>query len=156
MKINIKALITSIAIPLIIGFLSGFLSGDSRAVFDSLNQPPLSPPGWLFPIVWTILFILMGISSYLIFTSSATNLQIKSALTVYSLQLLVNFLWPIFFFKFGLYRFSFVWILLLLFVIIMTIKKFKPISKSAAYLLIPYLLWVCFAAYLNLGIILLN
>ena len=154
MNIKWKELLIAIAIPLSIGLLSGLISKDSMITFDLLNKPIFSPPGWLFPVVWTILYILMGISSYLIYISSNPNKTI--ALTLYSLQLFFNFFWSILFFNFNLYIISFVWIVILWILIIMTIISFYSIDKNAAYLLVPYLLWVTFASYLNYAIALLN
>ena len=156
MKINKKALIISIAIPLLVGALSGFISSGSMAQFGQLNKPPLAPPGILFPIVWTILYTLMGIASYLVYTSGKDQEEVREALTVYGLQLAVNFFWSIFFFNLEWYLFAFFWLILLWVLILYTIVLFYRISKPAAYIMIPYLLWVTFAGYLNLGIYLLN
>lgn len=156
MKINWKRLFTQIAIPLITGGVAGFLSGGGMEAFAAAEKPPLSPPGWLFPVVWTILYVLMGIAAYLILQESEQTQEGTKALTVYWFQLIVNFLWPIFFFNFGWYLFSFFWLLLLWGLIIWMIVLFYRIYKPAAYLLIPYLVWVTFAAYLNLGIWWLN
>ncbi len=156
MKIQWKPLLVCVAIPLAVGGLAALLSRDGMNVFASLEKPPLSPPGWLFPVVWTILYVLMGIASYLVFTSGADRKTVGAALRVYGFQLAVNFLWPIFFFNFGWYLFSFVWLLLLLLLILITFARFWKISVPAACLLIPYLIWVVFAGYLNLGVALLN
>lgn len=156
MKINIKQLIICIAIPLLVGGLSAFLTRGNMATFSRLNQPPLSPPGILFPIVWTILYTLMGIASYLIVSSDAAKEDIQNAIFVYALQLGINFFWSIFFFNLEWYLFSFFWLLLLWVFILYTMVVFYRITKPAAYLLIPYLLWVTFAGYLNLGIAILN
>lgn len=145
-----------IAIPLFVGGLSAFLSGGGMQTFGMLKQPPFSPPGWLFPIVWTILYILMGIASWLIWTSEAKKQDIHYALMVYGRQLFVNFFWSIFFFRLQWYLFSFVWLLFLWGLILANILVFYCIQKKAAYLLIPYLVWVTFAGYLNLGIWYLN
>ncbi len=157
-KVDAKkwAFVKCLAIPLLVGGIAGILSGGGMKTFMALEKPPLSPPGWLFPVVWTILYALMGISSYLICMADASKESITDALSIYFYQLLVNFLWPIFFFDFKWYLFSFFWILLLGFLIVRMIKKFYPISKAAALLNVPYLLWVVFAAYLNLGIWWLN
>lgn len=152
LKINTKQLILCIAIPLLVGTLSGFLTRNSMNIFTQVDKPPLSPPGYLFPIVWTILYTLMGIASYLIVSSNADKEEIQNALFVYGLQLVVNFFWPIFFFYLGWYLFAFFWLLLLWGFILYTIIVFYRISKPAAYLLIPYFLWVTFAGYLNLAI----
>lgn len=154
MKIKWKELVIAIIIPLSVGFIASFLSKDSITTFNLLNKPPLSPPSWIFPIVWSILYILMGISSYFIYISDNKNK--KSAMFLYALSLFLNFVWPILFFNFELYFFSFLWIIALWIIIIFTIISFYPIKPFAAYLLIPYLVWVSFAAYLNYAIAILN
>ena len=156
MKPNYKLLLFCIAIPLLAGGLSASLTANTMEAFQQLTKPPLTPPGFLFPIVWTILYTLMGIASYLIVTSDANKDDIQTALVSYGLQLIVNILWPIFFFRFNWYLFAFFVILLLWLFIIRTIRLFFAISKPAAYLTIPYLLWVTFAAYLNAGFVVLN
>lgn len=156
MKSEKYLLAKCIAIPLIVGGVAAFLSRGGMAIFATLKQPPLSPPGWLFPVVWTILYVLMGIASYLVWTSTAEENVIADAIVLYCYQLTVNFLWPIFFFDFGWYLFSFFWLLLLWGMVYLTVRTFCNISKPAGYLLIPYLLWVTFAGYLNLGVWLLN
>ena len=100
MKIDVKKLITSIALPLATGVVAGILTSGSMEAFEMLNKPALSPPGWLFPIVWTVLYILMGISFYLIDESNAGATEIRVAKRIYYLQLAVNFLWSFFFFSF--------------------------------------------------------
>jgi tryptophan-rich sensory protein len=156
MKRNKWLLIRTIAFPILVGAIAGLLTQNAMQDFGVLKQPPLSPPGWLFPVVWTILYALMGVSAYIIKTSDASTEQIDDALMIYRYQLIVNFLWSIFFFNFEWYFFSFIWILLLWVLIILMIRSFSKISKTAAYLNIPYLLWVTFAAYLNFGIWWLN
>lgn len=156
MKKNYKLLILCIVIPLAVGSLAGLLTSQSMDAFSSLNKPALSPPGWLFPVVWTILYVLMGVSSYLVITSGAGKNKIRDALVIYGLQLLFNFFWSIWFFNFGWYLFAFVWLLILWVLIFNTIASFYEISKPSAYLMIPYLLWVTFAGYLNFAIYLMN
>lgn len=153
MKIQWKNLITCIAIPLAVGSLSALLTRNSMETFASINKPALSPPGWLFPVVWTILYILMGIASYLVLTSGKPN---TAALTVYGIQLVFNFFWSIIFFNLELYLFAFIWLVLLWLLILITTLLFYQISKPAGYLMLPYLLWVTFAGYLNFSIYLLN
>ncbi|MBR1442660.1 MAG: tryptophan-rich sensory protein, partial [Firmicutes bacterium] len=111
MSSKTKNLIINIAIPLFVGAVSAFISRDGMQNFENIAKPPFSPPAILFPIVWTVLFILMGIASYLV-SSSKSHLSPDNALTVYYIQLGVNFFWSIFFFKFGLYLFSFFWLIL--------------------------------------------
>ena len=156
MKTKWKTLILCILIPLAIGAISAFFTADSMSSFDAITKPPFSPPGVLFPIVWTILFVLMGIASYLVYASSAPKTQKDTALTVYGLQLAVNFFWSLIFFNLNAYLFAFFWLLLLLALIAITIIKFRKISPVSALLLLPYLLWVTFAGYLNLAIYFLN
>ena len=126
------------------------------AEFADVKQPPLSPPAWLFPVVWTILYVLMGIASYLVLTSGASTDKNTKALTVYGLQLAVNFFWSIIFFRFSMYLFAFFWLVLLWLLIIVTMVRFYRIKEPAGDLIVPYLLWVTFAGYLNFGIYLLN
>lgn len=145
-----------IAIPLAVGGISAWVTNDSMAMFETIAKPPLSPPGWLFPVVWTILFTLMGIASYLYIMAMPPVAQAPKGLILYGLQLVFNFFWSVWFFNFQLYGFSFVWLLVLWVLILAAIIQFAKVSKPAAYLLIPYLLWVTFAAYLNLAIAILN
>ena len=154
MKIDSKKLIFCIALPLLVGGVAGFLTRDSVELYGMINKPPLSPPGWLFPIVWTILYILMGISSYIIMTSQGESQKINQALKTYYVQLFVNFMWPIFFFSFQWYGLALLWLLLLWILVARMNKQFGEISKVAAYLNIPYLLWLTFALYLNGGVVL--
>lgn len=155
-KIDKKLLALCIVLPLLVGTISALLTRESMMLFAGVKKPPLSPPGWLFPVVWTILYTLMGIASYLMLTGEATKEEKGKALNVYLYQLLVNFLWSTWFFNFQWYLFAFFWLVLLWVMILVTTVRFYRISKTAGYLLIPYLLWVTFAGYLNLGIALLN
>ena len=156
MKIDKKRLIICLAIPLVVGGAAGLLTMNSMEVFEALNQPPLSPPGWLFPVVWTVLYVLMGIASYLVSVSDAPQEEKARALWTYGIQLAFNFLWPIAFFNLKWYLFAFLWLVILWILILITALRFGRIRKPAGYLLVPYLLWVAFAGYLNLGIYLLN
>ena len=155
MKLNWKKLLICLAIPLGVGILAALLSG-GMSDYGNLIQPPLSPPGWLFPVVWTILYILMGIASYLVLTTGKSQESIRRALILYGIQLAFNFLWPIFFFSLSAYLFAFIWLVALWLLILATTISFYRISDIAGYLMIPYLVWVTFAGYLNLGIYLLN
>ena len=156
MKIDKKRLIICLAIPLVVGGAAGLLTMNSMEAFEALNQPPLSPPGWLFPVVWTVLYVLMGIASYLVSVSDAPQEEKTRALRTYGIQLAFNFLWPIAFFNLKWYLFAFLWLVILWILILITALRFGRIRKPAGYLLVPYLLWVAFAGYLNLGIYLLN
>lgn len=155
MRIKWKEMIICIAIPLLVGGLAAFLTKDSMAIFATVNKPPLSPPGWLFPVVWTILYILMGIASYLVLRQGP-NKDVTRALIVYGIQLLFNFCWSIIFFNMEAYLLAFIWLVALWLLILLAIKLFDQVSSAAGWLLIPYFAWVSFAGYLNLGISLLN
>ena len=157
MKSKLKIYIIGILIPLLVGGLSALLTSGSMDIYSSIITPPLSPPSILFPIVWTILFILMGISSAMIYTTETSPLpQRKSALYTYALSLIFNFFWSIIFFNFRAFFFAFLWLVLLLYLIINTILKYYKIRPLAAYLQIPYAIWVSFAGYLTLAIWYLN
>ena len=153
-KKNIKALVIAILIPLAVGALSALLTKDSMQVYNQLNKPALSPPPVVFPIVWAILYILMGISSYMIHKSGAHNRA--SALKLYAVQLALNLAWPIIFFALQLYLAAFLWLLALIAVLGVMIYRFYRINPLAAYLQLPYLAWTLFAAYLNWMVFLLN
>ncbi len=156
MKIQWKTLIICLAIPLAVGGLSAWLTMNAMRLFSSLNQPPLSPPPWVFGVVWTILYLLMGLASYSIVTSNGHRRDINSALTVYGVQLVFNFFWSIIFFNWGAYLFAFFWLAVLWVLIFITLRRFAAIRSLAGWLLIPYLVWVSLAGYLNLGVYLLN
>ena len=125
-------------------------------IYETIQKPIISPPAWIFPVVWTVLYTLMGISVYLILTSKGEKEEIKDAIAIFVYQLIVNLTWPILFFNFQWYFVSFLWILLLIFLVASMIRSFWKLSKPAAYLNIPYLVWLCFAAYLNFTIWWLN
>ena len=136
-------------LPIIGGGIVGLIIS-SYMDYQDLVKPPLAPPGLIFPIVWTILYLLMGISYYI------SNSDDKELDQIYLLQLLVNFLWPIIFFVLKMYFSAFLWIILLLILVIVMIKEFLKINKLSGYLQIPYLLWLLFATYLNIGVFILN
>ena len=138
------------------GVLSSLFAGNIGAVYQTLEKPPLSPPGWVFSVVWIILYALMGISAYLVYRSDAEPVRVKSALRVYWLQLLVNFSWSIVFFRFQAFWAAFVVIAILLILVIAMLVKFAKIRPAAALVSVPYLLWLLFAAYLNVTTALLN
>ena len=151
---KIKSLLVSIAIPLVVGGLSSLITGDGFKNYSEVTQPALSPPSWLFPIVWTLIYIMMGIAAYLIYESGHESS--KKALTLYVIQLAINFIWPIFFFGFDAYLFAFILIIILWIFVLLTTISFYKINKTSGILMIPYVLWLTFAAYLNLGVYLLN
>jgi len=152
-----KPYIISIAIALGVGFLAALITRGNMNIYDRIQKPPLAPPGILFPIVWTILYTLMGISSARIYVvGKEKDVSTYEALKVYALQLAVNFFWSIIFFNMEAFLLAFLWIVLLWVLIIKMIKEFDKIDSFAAKLQVPYLLWVTFAAYLNFFIFLLN
>ena len=153
MKLRWKQLLICLAIPLGVGGLGALLAGGMGGYGDMV-KPPLSPPGWVFPIVWTILYLLMGYASYRIYRSK--DLGRKRALQLYAIQLALNFIWPLVFFGGQWYLVAFFVLIALWGFILLTIAAFSKIDQVAADLLLPYLLWVTFAGYLNLGVYLLN
>ena len=147
-----KIYLKSILIPVIVGTIVGFVTS-SFIDYNSLIQPPLAPPSILFPIVWSILYVLMGVSYGILNTNSLVDSDINF---IYYLQLFVNALWSIFFFILKWRFFAFLWIILLLVLVLLMIIKFYRKNKIFGLLQIPYLLWVSFATYLNFAIWLLN
>ena len=153
-QIKWKPFLISLAVTLGVGALSGWLTRGSMQVYQEFQKPPLSPPAILFPIVWTVLYILMAISAYLIYESDPGCR--RPALIVFGVQLAVNFLWPIFFFNLRAYLFAFLWLILLWVLVIVMIILFHRCRRCAALLQIPYVLWLTFAAYLSCSVWLLN
>lgn len=149
-NIEWKPLILSLIISFGAAALSRIFTANSMEVYSSLPKPPLAPPGWVFPVVWTILYFLMGLSSYLVYVSSSP-FRIP-ALKTYVTQLIANVLWSVFFFGLGAYILSFLWLVLLWYLVYSTIKVFHSINELAGKLMIPYLVWLTFAGYLNLFI----
>ena len=152
--INKKQLTLSVAIPLIVGGLAAAINFLGFRQFQSLNQPALTPPPWVFSVVWTILYALMGVSFYLILNSDKKNQTL--AFSFYFAQLFVNFMWSFVFFTLGNFSLSVFLIITLLVLIAGMIAFFYPLNKKAAYLQLPYFLWVSFATYLNWQIFILN
>ena len=146
----------SFALKFLFAIGGGIVTYAGMPQYEAAVHPALTPPSWLFPVVWTILFVLMGIASYLIYRQGTEDPQVRQALVIYGIQLLFNFFWPIFFFRFGWYLFSFFWLVILWVLILVMISKFRKIDETAAKLLVPYLLWVTFAAYLNFGVFLMH
>lgn len=154
MRKNFGAYVVSVAAALGVGAASAAISGEGFKAYKTLRLPPFAPPSAAFPIVWTVLFILMGISAAAVY-KSASNKRFD-ALAVYAAQLAVNFFWSIIFFNFKAYLSAFIWLILLLVLIAVMIFRFRGINKTAAALQIPYLLWTAFAGYLTLSVYILN
>lgn len=148
---NIILLIAAVALPLLVGGLAVLISGGTTASFE---KPPFSPPDWVFPIVWNILYIMLGISSYLIYKDS--DYKFNDALKAYFYQLFVNFIWPIVFFRFEYYTAAAVVLGVLILLVIGNIIEFYKMNRTAGLLLVPYLIWCLYALYLNIGVAVLN
>lgn len=151
---EIKNFIISVFIPLIVGFLSNYIAEfisntTSSAYYAELIKPGFFPPSYIFPIVWTIVYILMGISAYLITKKGMENLKVRDAMFYYYLQLGLNFIWSILFFGLGLRFTSLVVVGLMILVVTIMIIKFAKVDKRAAYLNLPYLAWLFYAFFLN-------
>ena len=153
-KFSFTELIISIVFAELVGAVSALLAGDFRGLYTELIQPPLSPPAWVFPVVWAVLYALMGITSYMIYRSD--SYRSKSALIVYFIQLAVNFSWSIIFFRFQLFTIAAVVAVILTVLVGIMICMFLSIRKKAGYFNIPYLLWMIFASYLAIGTALFN
>ncbi|MBE7022049.1 MAG: tryptophan-rich sensory protein [Ruminococcaceae bacterium] len=153
---TILKVIAAIFLPLAIGGLAAFLTPNSSEFYAALQKPPLAPPGRAFPFIWTGLYILIGIASYLIYKRDFSKPFVRDALYFYAISLLLNFLWPLVFFRFKL-LFGAFWVLLLLWLFTgIATAKFYRISHKAGLLMLPYWLWITFAGYLNLAVWLLN
>ena len=148
------ALLFFLLFPLLVGLVAGLLIRDQLPLYQAINKPPFSPPSALFPIVWTILYLLMGYSAYLVFQSQSAGRQ--AALSVFFLQLLCNFFWPLIFFNLQAHLTAFLWLVTLFLLVLYQSILFYEISAKAALLMSPYLLWLLFAGYLNFGVFLLN
>ena len=158
MKMNAKqkhilTYAASIGLALAVGGLSAWVN-EGNFETPELTAPPLSPPAWLFPIVWAVLFILMGISAARIYLSDDPGRS--DALFVYATQLAVNFLWTVFYFRFRALALSFFWLVFLLALVLLMIRRFEAVRPGSGKLQIPYALWLCFALYLNLATWLIN
>lgn len=156
MKRNWKPYLFWILLSEAVGALSGWLTREGTDVYaQTIVQPPLSPPGWVFPIVWTILYALMGIGAARIYLAPPSQ-ERSRGLNLFIAQLVVNFFWSPIFFNAQAYGFAFVWLLLLWSLVLWMILTFRKVDSLAAKLQIPYLIWLTFAAYLNFGVWLLN
>lgn len=152
-KVSWPKLLMFIFITEASGFISSFLSGDIGLKYAQLNKPPFSPPEMIFGVVWPVLYALMGVAVYLIYRNSN---KYRSAHIGFWVQLVLNFFWTILFFKFGLFWAALAVIIALDIVVAYTIYLFGKINKAAMGLMLPYLLWILFATYLNIGFALLN
>lgn len=150
-RIHVFSLVVAILIPLLVGGFSALLTAEDMKIYDTLTKPPLAPPGWLFPIAWTILYVLMGIASYLIYTSDTDSVRKRKALMFYAGQLIMNFIWLTLFFTYGQYLIALIWLLIMWVLIIICTIRFFRIRRAAGILMGVLFLWTTFAAYLNLA-----
>lgn len=153
--VNKKMLVQSIGVPLVGGGIIGYVTSKNDT-YTIINKPPLSPPPIVFPIVWAALYIMMGLAYYFVYTSGSNEEQINKSRSVFSAQLILNFLWPIIFFTLNAFWAAVICLLFLIIMIFKTYKEFLISDKRAANLLIPYIIWCLFALYLNIGIAILN
>lgn len=147
---KLKPYVGFVALSLGIGALSALFTRNNMNIYDDIVAPPLSPPMWVFPVVWTVLYTLMGISAALVYK------QDKSQLGTFYTQLAVNFLWSIIFFNLRMFLFSSIWLVLLIVLVLKMIREFRVVDIRASYLQYPYLAWLIFALYLNVAIYILN
>ena len=156
-KKHLPTYLVAIAIPIGIGLLSALLTSENMMTYGDMVKPPLSPPAWLFPIAWTVLYALMGISSGKVYLERENNGYAASrGLIYYAVSLVVNFFWSIIFFNMRAYILAFIWLILLIYLVIRSTMYYTKVSPVSAYLQIPYIIWLAFAAYLNAGVAILN
>lgn len=148
-----KPYILTSAVVLGLAFLSNLLSGGTNS-YAYANKPPLSPPGIVFPIAWTVLYTLMSIAAVIV--AKLNDLDKGKALRLFIIQLVINYIWPIIFFGFSAPKIALVWLLLLIVAVLLTARAFFSVSRTAGWLLVPYIIWLLFAFYLNFGIVALN
>ena len=156
LKFNLKRFLISLAIPLVVGGLSALITSGDMDLYSRIVRPPLSPPSIVFPIVWTILYTLMGVSLYLIWNNSDSYSDKTTAFVLFAVQLFLNFIWSPIFFSAQQYLVAFIILVLLWITVFLMIISFYRISKVAGILQIPYLIWLTFAGYLNFAIMILN
>lgn len=147
---RIFTLITAVAIPLFVGGFSAFLTAGDMKIYGTMDRPPLAPPGWLFPIVWTILYAVMGFASYLVYTSDAEPEEKRRALLLYGAQLAMNLFWSTLFFTYRRYLIAFIWLFVMWLLILIATLRFWRIRRSAGLMMAALLVWTTFAAYLNM------
>ena len=151
---KVGKIILAILIPLLVGGISALITMNQMDLFETVAKPPLAPPRWLFPVAWTILYILMGIASYLLYI--ADTQEGREALVLYGVQLFFNFFWSIIFFNLEAYWFALIWLFIMWIIILLLLIKSKKVDERAFWLLLPYFIWTTFAFYLNFGIAILN
>lgn len=157
MSKTVTRILIAVAVCLLVGFLSGYATQSSVDTwYTTLNKPSFNPPNWIFAPVWTALYIAMGVAAGLVWARGFYHKWVQTALYHFGFQLMFNALWSIVFFGFKQPFWALLVILTLIVLIVLTIKWFRVVSKAAAWLMVPYLLWVCFATVLNYNIWTLN
>ena len=152
-----KTYVISILVTLAVGGLAALLTNGNMMIYDEFVKPPLAPPAFLFPVVWSVLYVLMGIgAARILIYGNGLGKKTADALKVYIIQLAVNFFWSIIFFNIQAFLVAFIWLIFLWILIFVMLRRFAVIDKVAAIINVPYLLWVTFAGYLNIMIVLLN
>ena len=151
-----KVYLLGALIPITIGSIAGLLTMDSMEIYSQMAvKPPLAPPGWLFPVVWTVLYALMGIGSVMVWQTPPSK-QRNRGLNLYVAQLIVNFFWSLIFFNAQAFGLAALWLILLWVLVILMTVQFWKVDQLAGKLQIPYIIWLTFAAYLNIAIWILN
>ncbi len=154
MKRQVRSVIAFVLLSLAAGAVAGLITKDSTDIYETLIKPPFAPPAVVFPVVWTILYILMGVGAGIVWQSPSPRRE--TGICLFALQLAVNFVWPIIFFTEGWYFSAFLWLLMLLGLVIYMTCNFYKAKPAAAYLQAPYIVWLVFAGVLNLWIALVN
>lgn len=155
-KFHVGMFIVTLLIPIFVGAVSAILTSKGMSAYGTMSKPPLSPPAWAFPVAWTLLYIAMGAASYFIFAAESDSPNRTLILILYAVQLAMNFMWSIIFFNWGMYLFAFIWLMIMwCLVIVCAVLSFR-VCRISFWLFIPYILWLTFAAYLNLGSYLLS
>lgn len=149
-------LIPTLASPLIVGGLAALLTRDAMVQYGNFNKPPFFPPGWLFPVVWTVLYLVMGFASWLVIREKTEPKKTRHAIAIYVIQLIVNFFWSLIFFGAQSYLFAFIWLVCLWGLVIICGLMFYRIRKAAGILMIPYAIWLTFAGVLNFSVYVLS
>ncbi len=155
-RTNWKTLLIFLAIPVAIGLLSALVSMAGMKHFDEVAKPPHTPPGWVFPAAWTVLYLLMGYAAYVVWRSDAPRRAVDHAMVWYGAQLAANFLWSPLFFRWELYLPALIWLALMLVLVALTLVRFWRLERKAGWLFVPYILWTMFALWLNAGVWSLN
>ena len=152
--INLKRLIKCLAIPQILGIIAGLLTQNSKVVYAMLNKPPLAPPSWLFPVVWTLLYIFIGIADYI--GTGETKPICKKARALYIAGLFINIIWQVTFFRFKMFTAAAVIAVVILLLAVYTAYEYYKCNRKTLYFYAPYIVWLIFALYLSVGVAVLN